>query len=65
MELINYENIKSAMFINKVSGRALAKKLEISETSFYLKINGKRSFTANELGLIAKVLKTEVNFFYN
>lgn len=65
MKLVNFENIKTAMFLNKVSGRELAKELQISETSFYLKINGKRNFTANELGMIAMILKTQINFFYH
>lgn len=65
MVTVNTENIRLKMFVGKMTGRDMAKILDISETSFYLKINGKRNFTAVELGTIAKNLKTEVNFFYN
>jgi len=62
--VVNVETIKNEMYIARITGIEMAKKLKISQTSFYKKINGKRQFTANELGLIASVLEKEVNFFY-
>lgn len=63
--MLNLDNIRAQMAKNKISGPSLAKKLNISQTTFYQKINGKRQFTANEIGIISSVLKTNVNFFYN
>ena len=63
--MLDLNKIRGQMAYKRITGIELAEKLEISQTSFYKKINGKRQFTANELGLIASVLEKEVNFFYN
>lgn len=63
--MLNLDNIRAEMAKNKISGLDLAKKLNISHTSIYQKLNGKRKFTADEIGIIAKILKTDINFFYN
>lgn len=63
--VVNVDLIKNEMFVNRITGVEMAKKLNLSQTSFYLKINNKREFTANELGKMASVLKKETNFFYS
>lgn len=63
--MLKLENIKAEMARRNVTGLELAKTLKISPTTFYLKINGKRQFTANEVGVISEKLKTPINFFYN
>lgn len=65
MVTINYDNIRAEMARKKISGVEIAKKLNLSQNSFYKKINGKRNFTALELGILANILDTEINFFYN
>lgn len=62
--MLKLNNIRAEMARNKISGITLAEILKISPNSLYRKLNGKNDFTATEIGLIAKELKTEVNFFY-
>lgn len=63
-KLVDLSNIRAAMAKNKVTGLDLAKILKISQTAVYQKLNGKRKFSADEIGILAIELKTEVNFFY-
>lgn len=63
--IVNIDKIRGLMAERKVNGLEMASHLGISQTAFYMKINGKREFSSNELGLIAKVLNTTPNFFYN
>ena len=62
---LNLNKIKGLMAEKNISGLQMAHKLSISSTSFYLKINGKRPFSAEEIGVMAKALETTPNFFYN
>lgn len=61
---LNLTLIRNEMFIARITGVKMAELLEMSQTSFYKKINGHREFTAKELGTIASTLKKDVNFFY-
>lgn len=64
MLVVDTETIRNEIFIQRLSGLRIAKMLKISQSSFYKKINGKRDFTASEIGALATILKKEVNFFY-
>lgn len=62
--MVKLENVRAEMAKKRVTGMNLAKILGISQNAFYQKINGKRKFTADELGIIAETLEAEINFFY-
>jgi len=62
--VLDLDNIKAEMARNNITGLMLAKHLGISANSLYSKLNGKREFSASELGMISKMLKKTVNFFY-
>lgn len=62
--MLKLNNIRAEMARNNITGLMLAKKLHISPNAFYKKIKGVTDFTATEIGIIAKELNTEVNFFY-
>ena len=63
--MLNLQNIKAEMARNNMTGLKIAEILNLSPTSLYLKLGGKRDFTAKELGKLAEILNTNVNFFYN
>lgn len=65
MTIVSVDKIKQLMYKRKITGIKMANLLNLSTTSFYMKVNGKREFTANELGSIATLLNTTPNFFYN
>jgi len=59
------EKIKGKIAENGLTQQVLANKLGVSQVTFSLKIRGKRSFTANEIDSISRVLKTPVEYFFN
>lgn len=63
--VLKLKTIKAEMARNSITGLKLAELLNLSPTTLYLKLSGKRDFTANELGKLSEILKTDVNFFYN
>lgn len=63
--MLKLQTIKAEMARNSITGLKLAELLGLSPTTLYLKLGGKRDFTANELGKLSKILNKEVNFFYN
>lgn len=63
--MLNLQNIKAEMTRNNLTGLKIAELLNLSPTSLYLKLGGKREFTANEIGKLAKILNTDIKFFYN
>lgn len=62
--LVKISKIKGKMAEKGVTGISMAEKLGLSITGFYNKMNGKSSFTADEIGLISMILDTTPNFFY-
>lgn len=59
-KMVNLSNIRAEMAKKRISGINLAKELKLSQRSIYLKLNGQREFTANEIGIIAKILDVEL-----
>lgn len=63
--IVNNETIRTEMFRQRITSVKMAKIMRLSQTSFYKKANGKREFTASELGILAATLGKPVNFFTN
>lgn len=49
--------LRSAMFAKGFNGETLAEKLGLSRQSFSYKLNGKRPFTTEEIGVICDLLE--------
>lgn len=56
--------VKSIMALNGDTGRDLAKRLKITETSVYNKLGGKNQFTVAEVETMAKHYKVNINYFF-
>lgn len=50
---------------HNMTNNDFAQKIGIGVTSFSLKLNGKREFTASEISRIASELNTPVQYFFN
>lgn len=61
---LKVNKIKGLMAEKEISQEQLAEVLNISLTSVNLKLQGKRQFKANELGIIARYFDVEVDFLF-
>jgi transcriptional regulator with XRE-family HTH domain len=62
---MNVNKLKGLMAENNETYKDLAKLLNVSVMTIYNKMKGKRVFTVDELALIAKHYKVDVNYFFN
>lgn len=63
--MVRVENVRAEMSRNKISQKKLAKHLNIATSTMWLKMNGKLSFTVEELIMLSKLFDKEVSFFLN
>lgn len=62
---VKIENINAEMARQNFSIAKMAKELSLSYQGFYHKIKGNRKFTADEIINLARILKVDVNIFFN
>lgn len=62
--MINTNNIRAEMIRKDKSIKELSKELNKSYSTISQKLNGRIKFTADELGIIAKILNVDINMFY-
>jgi transcriptional regulator with XRE-family HTH domain len=63
--MVNLNVIKGRIKEKNMTLNEVAKEIGIATTSFSLKINGKREFTASQIQKLSIVLNTPVNIFFD
>ncbi len=59
-----FQNLQAEMARRKLTGRALAKMIDVTELTLYNKLNGQREFKLNEMEKIKSVLRTDAPLEY-
>ncbi len=60
--LIDRKMVKSKMILQGISTIEICDLLQITDTSFYNKINGKREFTETEISTLVAIFGTSIFF---
>ena len=59
-----FQNLQAEMARRNLTGRALAKMINVTELTLYNKLNGQREFKLNEMERIKSVLRTDASLEY-